>query len=1025
MKTPSPPQLWGVFAAIFAASLLISGCENLAGGAGPIVNFTSATADGGAGLAATTKLTLTFDKDVPGLAAGDIAFNSYSTGAQAGALSKIGTGVYTLDLHNVAQSGSVAISVIKSGFDFTPGSRTLAIHHHSPGASVADVELRSLSANGSPTETTTELTLTFDRSIAELTADNITLDAGDTGATKGVLYKGEGIGVYKLILNNVSASGSVGVSVAMSDYVFTPQSRTLSIHHSSGAAVTNAEFISVTANGSAAATTTLLTLTFGRDIAGLAANNITLDAGATGAQKGALTRTATGVYTLAVSGVTAGGSVTVAVAISGYAFNPQSLQVAINHQGTPAGGSGTEAAFTSVAADGSATETTTKLTLTFDKDIAAFAAGDITLTAGATGAQKGALTKESGTGVYTLAVSGITAGGTVTVAVAKTGYTFAPTSQSVTVHHYEVSAGPPALLSVSANGNATTFTTQLTLTFNQWIDGLAASDLSFFGDEGDETGFISVGPLTQTATRGVYTLAVDRAIAVFIRNVLNLPSSFYPAASGSTTLTGEITVKVNKTGFLAEKTARVYTGLVFSSQQDITSLFARSDAPSENTQATAYDLVPVGWNLEDTGIPGDVSNGRWVNLDLTHCTGTFTADQGVRSGTVASVTLPSTITRIGNNAFNGQTWIGPTLDFLPAGVTEIGDGAFQGTGVRSPVTLPARLKTIGASAFRGLGNLTTITLPNTVESIGDHAFRDTGLTSITLSNTLKSIGDGAFMGTGNLTSITLPASLVNLGTTANHGSGETTANAGNTFGVFQGSGLVSIHIPANVEVLGDSIFRACNSLTTVTFAPGSKLAALPRRAFTGSNGITSLNLPESVKSIGSWAFTEARGITSIDWPHVTTIGASAFSVDLGNRLNTSLVSVNLPEVTSVAGAVFSGQTSLKTARLPKLTAITGRDLFYRCNALELLELGPITGSVQNTAFEACVALQEMILHATTPPTVPTGANSPWGSGTLNANGTTGAVPTSMVLKVPAESVAAYRATAATSWARFTTIEAIP
>jgi hypothetical protein len=89
-----------------------------------------------------------------------------------------------------------------------------------------------------------------------------------------------------------------------------------------------------------------------------------------------------------------------------------------------------KAAFNGLTADGSSTATTTKLTLTFDRDIAGLSAGDITLTANGTGAAKEVLTS-TGYGVYELAVSGVTAGGTVTVGVARSGYVITPTSRQV------------------------------------------------------------------------------------------------------------------------------------------------------------------------------------------------------------------------------------------------------------------------------------------------------------------------------------------------------------------------------------------------------------------------------------------------------------------------------------------------------------------------------------------------------------------------------------------------------------------
>ncbi|GHV32615.1 hypothetical protein AGMMS4952_23300 [Spirochaetia bacterium] len=104
-----------------------------------------------------------------------------------------------------------------------------------------------------------------------------------------------------------------------------------------------------------------------------------------------------------------------AVTKTGYTISgsPKTVAVFYNAASGP-----TEVTFSSLVADGSATTaTTTKLTLTFDKDITGLTAGDIALTSVTTGATKGALTTTATAGVYELAVSGITAGGYAAVAV--------------------------------------------------------------------------------------------------------------------------------------------------------------------------------------------------------------------------------------------------------------------------------------------------------------------------------------------------------------------------------------------------------------------------------------------------------------------------------------------------------------------------------------------------------------------------------------------------------------------------------
>jgi hypothetical protein len=90
--------------------------------------------------------------------------------------------------------------------------------------------------------------------------------------------------------------------------------------------------------------------------------------------------------------------------------------------------------FTSLTADGSETATTTKLTLTFDKDIEGLSAADVIMDAGSTGTIKGTLTRTD-MGIYELAL-GVNAGGSVTVTVSKSGYVVSGGPKTVTVYRY-------------------------------------------------------------------------------------------------------------------------------------------------------------------------------------------------------------------------------------------------------------------------------------------------------------------------------------------------------------------------------------------------------------------------------------------------------------------------------------------------------------------------------------------------------------------------------------------------------------
>ena len=93
----------------------------------------------------------------------------------------------------------------------------------------------------------------------------------------------------------------------------------------------------------------------------------------------------------------------------------------------------------------------------------------------------------------------------------------------------------------------------------------------------------------------------------------------------------------------------------------------------------------------------------------------------------------------------------------------IGDRAFQKQTVTS-ITVPDSVTTIGNEAFRSCHLLTSITIPNSVTTIGNAAFRTcTSLTSITIPYIVTTIGNAAFQSCRSLTSITIPKSVTTIG----------------------------------------------------------------------------------------------------------------------------------------------------------------------------------------------------------------------------------------------------------------------
>lgn len=115
----------------------------------------------------------------------------------------------------------------------------------------------------------------------------------------------------------------------------------------------------------------------------------------------------------------------------------------------------TDISFISAIADGSAIATTTKVTITLDAAVDGFVLDDITLTdTDNTGATANKLLPADDPYVYELTLTGITKGGSINIALGRTGLTFTPTNRDVTVFYYAPSPPlPPATYAITYHAN--------------------------------------------------------------------------------------------------------------------------------------------------------------------------------------------------------------------------------------------------------------------------------------------------------------------------------------------------------------------------------------------------------------------------------------------------------------------------------------------------------------------------------------------------------------------------------------------
>lgn len=151
-----------------------------------------------------------------------------------------------------------------------------------------------------------------------------------------------------------------------------------------------------------------------------------------------------------------------------------------------------------------------------------------------------------------------------------------------------------------------------------------------------------------------------------------------------------------------------------------------------------------------------------------YATGVTTINQGDISLNVVKVEIGNTVTKIGNAAFcqNPQSTnvkgASLTSVTIPNSVTSIGENAFSNCKSLSSITIPNSVTSIGGSAFDACSSLSNVILSNSLASIGSFLFSLTGIQSLLIPDSVTKLGYGAFNSCSSLSSITIPNSVTSI-----------------------------------------------------------------------------------------------------------------------------------------------------------------------------------------------------------------------------------------------------------------------
>ena len=194
----------------------------------------------------------------------------------------------------------------------------------------------------------------------------------------------------------------------------------------------------------------------------------------------------------------------------------------------------------------------------------------------------------------------------------------------------------------------------------------------------------------------------------------------------------------------------------------------------------------------------------------------------------------------------------------------------------------------------------------------------------------------------SITTVVIGSGAVNVGSYAFHG-GTTGANYPN---------LTSVSIPDTVKTVGSYAFYNCKALADAELPAG--LQALGGSSFSGT-ALTAVTIPASLVTFDSDVFRSCTSLQSLTIEDgVTKLGMQAF------LSCTALESVTIPgSVTYAGNSTFKNCTSLQNVTLSEGLTTLGYSMFSGCTSLAGITLPESLTEVPYMAFANCTALTKI------------------------------------------------------------------
>ncbi len=325
------------------------------------------------------------------------------------------------------------------------------------------------------------------------------------------------------------------------------------------------------------------------------------------------------------------------------------------------------------------------------------------------------------------------------------------------------------------------------------------------------------------------------------------------------------------------------------------------------------------------------------------------------------------------------------------------------------------VKAIATRAFRDCENLKSIIIPDSVTSIGSNAFTECPnieravipaiaatyipknslkelaitsgteimanafencytLESMIISDSILTVGSNAFAGCINIKKATIPTTMI--AALPKDNLKEVVITSGTNIGAAafsESNNLTNISLPNGILSIGERAFYNCSNLIEFTIPDSVK--SIGDYAFTGCGMLESILIPSSITTIGDFVFSNCGSLTNVyyggnitDWCNGPVRGSSVFLSTnshhfyLKNNANEweEVTSITIPNtITSIKTSQFYGFNNVLSIVLPDSIKYIDTFSFYDCSSLTSMIIPESVVSIESDAFHSCFRLVEV------------------------------------------------------------------